>query len=98
MGMMFTGPTMREFQVIDRTRREYCPEGSVVIADGDDVTDAGLASTMRKATELIYQEKNYPAAIRLLLTSSLRSIRTISAPCRAKGRGTRAIRAIQTGC
>ncbi len=66
MGMMFTGPTMREFQVIDRTRREYCPEGSVVIADGDDVTDAGLASTMRKATELIYQEKNYPAAIRLL--------------------------------
>jgi len=66
MGMMFTGPTMTEFQVIDRTRREYCPEGSVVIADGDDVTDAGLEPAMRKATELIYQEKNYPVAIGLL--------------------------------
>jgi hypothetical protein len=66
MGMMFTGPTMTEFQVVDRTTREYCPEGSVVIADGDDKTEDGLSPAMRKAVELIYQEKNYPVAVHLL--------------------------------
>ena len=49
MGVLFTGPTMQEFQVIDRSKRELCPAGSAIIIDDDkETSDAGSSAVLQK--------------------------------------------------
>jgi tetratricopeptide (TPR) repeat protein len=67
-GFLFTGPTMQEFRIIDRKQREHCPTGSTVInrnAD-DSSSENPNAALMAQALELIYRDKNYLEAIRVL--------------------------------
>jgi len=52
MGILFTGPTLREFQVIDRSKRERCPAGSAIIFDDDkETSDAGSSAVLQKKTK-----------------------------------------------
>jgi hypothetical protein len=64
IGFLLTGPTMREFTVVDRRLPENCPAGSVQLLAAP-ATAAG-SSLMNQALELIYQEGNYPAALVIL--------------------------------
>ncbi len=64
MGFLLTGPTMHEFEVVDRKLPENCPAGSVHLA-AEGLKPPG-ESRMSQALGLIYQAKDYSAALHLL--------------------------------
>src|SRR5690606_23452356 len=64
VGFLLTGPTMREFSVVDRRLPENCPAGSVQISAAP--APAAGSSLMSTALELIYQVQDYPAALEIL--------------------------------
>lgn len=64
MGMMMTGPTMREFYIIERSREDLCPQDTVHI--GNTAGGTSLADMMNQALDLIYRKGNYAEALRIL--------------------------------
>jgi tetratricopeptide (TPR) repeat protein len=64
MGMMMTGPTMREFDIIERSREDLCPQDTVHIGNTGVVTS--LADMMNQALDLIYRKGNYAEALKIL--------------------------------
>lgn len=64
IGFLLTGPTMREFSVVDRRLPENCPEGSVHLAAERPKSPGD--GRMTQALDLIYRVKDYPSALRIL--------------------------------
>jgi hypothetical protein len=62
--MMMTGPTLSEFNIVDRSRRELCPENSLHIPGK--FSEEEIGGMMSRALNLIYQQQNDDAAISLL--------------------------------
>jgi len=54
IGIMLTGPTMREFAIVDRSRRDLCPAGSTVITNEASFLGESLA---------LYQSGQFEASI-----------------------------------
>ncbi len=64
MGLLMTGPTLSEFQIIDRSREELCPENTEHI--GNTARSRALSEMMSEALDLIYKDADYDQAIAIL--------------------------------